>query len=360
MKKHLFYLAAAVVAMSSCTESEVVEISQSKAIGFDSYVGNTTRAEQEGQTLDVLKEEGNGFYVFGAYKEGTNNPTTVFDGHNSGSHVTWREDEKGNGKSWGYSPVNFWLERGTYKFGAYAPKLSIESTFDYDTNQMTFPNFVADGKTDLLVAAAQEAGISGADHPMVSFAFKHALSKVRFTFIDGWRNDVELVISDVKLVSVKSTGTLVTPATLKEGTLVHAENWTVEKTATTDYKDAGATLTQLNATYLFDNFVIPQTTIPQKEEETEEDKKLALEFTVVVNNPNGTSIKLDAEGNTTKTITVPVSTGGVTEWKPGNAYNYKLTISGNTFGLNPIQFEATEVKDWNENDITVTDGKKPL
>lgn len=349
MKKHLFYLAAAVVAMSSCTESEVVEISQSKAIGFDSYVGNTTRAEQEGLTQDNLKE----FYAFGAYKEGENDPTIVFDGISENSHVTW------DGKSWGYSPVNFWLERGIYKFGAYAPKLNITPTFDYATNQMTFPKFVADGKTDLLVAAAQEAGISGADHPMVSFAFKHALSKVRFTFIDGWRNDVELVISDVKLVSVKSTGTLVTPATLKEGTLVHAENWTVE-TATTDYKDAGATLTQLNATYLFDNFVIPQTTIPQKEEETEEDKKLALEFTVVVNNPNGTSIKLDAEGNTTKTITVPVSTGGVTEWKPGNAYNYKLTISGNTFGLNPIQFEATEVKDWNENDITVTDGKKPL
>ncbi|WP_297642915.1 fimbrillin family protein [uncultured Bacteroides sp.] len=348
MKKHLFYLAAAVVAMSSCTESEVIEISQSKAIGFDSYVGNTTRAEQEGQTLDVLKEEGNGFYVFGAYKEGENDPTIVFDGHNSSSHVTWREDEKGNGKSWGYSPVNFWLERGIYKFGAYAPKLNITPTFDYATNEMTFSKFEAtDGKTDLLVAAANKDGISGAAPTMVSFAFKHALSKVRFTIIDGWRNDVELVISDVKLVSVKSTGTLVTPATLKEGTLVHAENWTVE-TATTDYKDAGATLTQLNATYLFDNFVIPQTI----------NDALALEFTVVVNNPNGTSIKLDAEGNTTKNITVPVSTESVTKWLPGNAYNYKLTISGNTFGLNPIQFEATEVKDWNENDIT--DGKTPI
>ena len=34
MRKHLFYLAAAIVAMSSCTESEVVEVSQSKIIGF--------------------------------------------------------------------------------------------------------------------------------------------------------------------------------------------------------------------------------------------------------------------------------------------------------------------------------------
>ena len=88
MKKHLFYLAAAVVAMSSCTESEVIEISQSKAIGFDSYVGNTTRAEQEGQTLDVLKEEGNGFYVFGTYKEeGKDAVTTVFDGVSENSHI---------------------------------------------------------------------------------------------------------------------------------------------------------------------------------------------------------------------------------------------------------------------------------
>ena len=339
MKKHLFYLAAAVVAMSSCTESEVVEVSQSKAIGFDSYVGNTTRAEQEGQTLDVLKKEGNGFYVFGKYQEGTNSPTTVFDGTSENSHVTW------NGESWAYSPVNFWLERGTYKFGAYAPKLGITPTFDYATNQMTFTDFVAaDGKTDLLVAAAQEDGIIGSAPTMVKFAFKHALSKVRFTFIDGWRNDVKLVISSVKLVSVKSTGTLVTPATLQAGTPVQAGNWEV-KTATADYEDAGATLTQLNATYLFDNFVIPQTI----------NDALALKFTVVVNNPNGTSIKLDADGNTIKTITVPVSTGGVTEWEPGNAYNYKLTISGNTFGLKPIQFEATVVEDWNENDNDITD-----
>lgn len=340
MKKHLFYLAAAVVAMSSCTESEVVEVSQSKAIGFDSYVGNTTRAEQEGQTLDVLKKEGNGFYVFGAYKEeGKDAVTIVFDGTSEDSHVTWKET------AWGYSPVNFWLQRGTYKFGAYAPKLGITPTFDYATNQMTFTDFVAaDGKTDLLVAAAQEDGIIGSAPTMVKFAFKHALSKVRFTFIDGWRNDVKLVISSVKLVSVKSTGTLVTPATLQAGTPVQAGNWEV-KTATADYEDAGATLTQLNATYLFDNFVIPQTI----------NDALALKFTVVVNNPNGTPIKLDAAGNTTKTITVPVSTGDVTEWLPGNAYNYKLTISGNTFGLKPIQFEATVVEDWNENDNDITD-----
>lgn len=338
MKKHLFYLAAAVVAMSSCTESEVIEISQSKAIGFDSYVGNTTRAEQEGQTLDVLKEEGNGFYVFGAYKEGTNSPTTVFDGHNSGSHVTW------NGESWAYSPVNFWLEGGIYKFGAYAPKLDITPTFDYDTNKMTFTNFVAaDGKTDLLVAAAKKDGISGSAPTMVSFAFKHALSKVRFTFIDGWRNDVKLVISNIQLTNVKSTGTLVTPEDLQEGISVQAKNWDVKAT-TANYTDGGTTLTQLNATYLFDNFVIPQG--------IEEDGNLALVFTAVVSNPNGTEIAKK------ENITVPVSIGkDVAAWLPGNAYNYTLTISGKTFGLNPIQFDNITVEKWNEtnNSQDITD-----
>lgn len=348
MKKHLFYLAAAVVAMSSCTESEVVEISQSKAIGFDSYVGNTTRAEQEGQTLDVLKEEGNGFYVFGAYKEGENDPTIVFDGHNSSSHVTWREDEKGNGKSWGYSPVNFWLERGIYKFGAYAPKLNITPTFDYATNEMTFSKFEAtDGKTDLLVAAANKDGISGAAPTMVSFAFKHALSKVRFTFIDGWRNDVKLVISNIQLINVISTGTLVTPADLQEGTSVQTKDWTIG-TTTANYTDEGATLTQLNTKHLFDNFVIPQE-IPEAKEGSQ---NLALVFTAVVSNPNGTEIAKK------ENITVPVSIGkGVTEWLPGNAYNYTLTISGKTFGLNPIQFDNITVEKWNEtnNSQDITD-----
>ena len=81
MRKHLFYLAAAIVAMSSCTESEVVEVSQSKIIGFNSFVGNQTRTEQKGQTLETLKEEGNGFYVFGTYKEeDKEEETVVFDG----------------------------------------------------------------------------------------------------------------------------------------------------------------------------------------------------------------------------------------------------------------------------------------
>ena len=33
----------------------------------------------------------------------------------------------------------------------------------------------------------------------------------------------------------------------------------------------------------------------------------------------------------------------VTEWKPGYAYNYTLTISGSTFGLKPIQFDGIDV-----------------
>ncbi|MDE5711115.1 MAG: fimbrillin family protein [Bacteroides sp.] len=265
-------------------------------------------------------------------------------------YVTWRKDEQGDGEeSWGYSPVNFWLEGGLYRFGAYAPKLGITPTFDYATNEMTFSKFEAtDGKTDLLVAAANKDGISGADHPMVSFAFRHALSKVRFTFIDGWRNDVKLVISNIQLINVISTGTLVTPADLQEGTSVQTKDWTIG-TTTANYTDEGATLTQLNTKHLFDNFVIPQE-IPEAKEGSQ---NLALVFTAVVSNPNGTEIAKK------ENITVPVSIGkGVTEWLPGNAYNYTLTISGKTFGLNPIQFDNITVEKWYEtnNSQDITDG----
>lgn len=340
MRKHLFYLAAAIVAMSSCTESEVVEISQSKIIGFNSFVGNQTRTEQKGQTLETLKEEGNGFYVFGTYKEeNKEEETVVFDGKTTGAHVTW-------GESWGYSPINFWLEKGTYKFAAYAPQLSITPTFNYANNQMTFPDFVTDGKTDLLVAEAAADGIKGSNPRVVNFTFKHALSKVRFTFIDGWRNDVILSITQIKLKQVKSKGTLTTPGNLQGAGAISKNNWQIQNDVVEFEDKTGIELKVLNSKHLFDNFIIPQTI-----------DDIELEFTVSVRNPNNTFIVLDKDKNTVKTITVPLSTGTVTEWIPGNAYNYKLTISGTTFGLKPIQFDVTEVSDWNElDDQDITDG----
>lgn len=343
MKKHLFYLAAAVVAMSSCTESEVVEISQSKAIGFDGYVGNMTRAEQEGLTKDNLTE----FYAFGAYTtDKSNEPVFIFDGKTSGSsHI------KKNGTNWQYAPVNYWLEGALYKFAAYAPALNKVPTFNYATNQMTIENFTATGSKDLLIAATTQNGITAQkeNNPGVSLNFKHALSKVRFTIIDDWRNELKMSIEDVNLTEVKGVGTLTTPTDLSALANLSGDMWSISADASItqptyqDIEGTGITpLTNNGDKYIFENFLLPQEIA---------ENQMSLTFTVsVTNNSGGGPIIGDNDKPHTKTLTVTIPNDTYSSWTPGNSYNYILKINGATFGLQTIYFDNIEVSDWTEED----------
>ena len=127
MKTRMFLLAAAAAALAGCAQNEVIDIPQTRAIGFDPYVGNTTRAAAKDTDLSALKAEGAGFIVLGGYEDGQTY-VPVFDGTNeTGSHITW------NKSSWEYSPINYWLEGKTYKFVAYPPaKLQEGDLFDID------------------------------------------------------------------------------------------------------------------------------------------------------------------------------------------------------------------------------------
>ena len=66
MKKSFLMLGVAAMALASCTQNEVVEYADSRAIQFDAFVGKSTRAVTELKT-DGLTQ----FNVF-AY-HGTNN-----------------------------------------------------------------------------------------------------------------------------------------------------------------------------------------------------------------------------------------------------------------------------------------------
>ena len=65
----------AVVALTSCAESEVLDIPESKLIGFDTHVDKPTRA----LATDVLTANLNGFYVYADYGEGEVDEMNDFD-----------------------------------------------------------------------------------------------------------------------------------------------------------------------------------------------------------------------------------------------------------------------------------------
>ena len=47
MKKSLFMLGAAIVALSSCTQDEVLNVNENRVISFESHVNKNTRAVTE-------------------------------------------------------------------------------------------------------------------------------------------------------------------------------------------------------------------------------------------------------------------------------------------------------------------------
>lgn len=334
----LFVLALAIALLANgCTKTETVQEAAGRAITFGGgHVGLPTRAPAPNTTLDSLKMSGKGFYVFGAYNSPGKGTVMVFDGKSESAHVTW------NVSSWGYSPISYWIDNVVYKFAAYAPALrNTTRTFDYDNNSMTFTNFVSDGKTDLLVAAATRNGINGSTPRSITLPFRHALSKVRFTIKNGWRNNVTMSLREVKIDNMATQGNLTTPDNLLSLQNFELSCWTGQSRAYHFLDEHGADLATFDSTYVFEHFMIPQTI---------SENQLTFSFDVTVQNSEGGGPDLDGNGGHTKSIEIVVPVDEVSQWSPCHAYNYVLTISGESFGLKPIQFETISVEDWIDND----------
>ena len=65
MKKSFFVLGVAVAALASCTNEEVVDMPQSRAIQFGTFVNHSTRSSVTETTEQNLQK----FFVFGNYDD---------------------------------------------------------------------------------------------------------------------------------------------------------------------------------------------------------------------------------------------------------------------------------------------------
>lgn len=312
--KKLFYLAAAAMTIVSCAKQEVVDVPKSAAIGFDTFVGKNTRAD------DVTTANLETFYVYGQYKADGGSVVTPFNG----------ETVSKDGSDWTYSPLRYWVADAVYKFAASAPKA--DASFDYDSNTLSISDYtVANDNADLIVAAYATTGVTGKENSndKVQFAFVHALSKVLFTFTSEWESEVNVTVSDIALSGVINKGT----AEVTMGTATEVE-WTGSDTGSYSYSDlSGFDFNDPNPTEA--KYLRPQVL----------GSTVTLTFTVTV----------DAlpEGENEKTVTVTLPTDTVAEWENGKVYNYTLTINaGNVFNLEPIQFGDISVSDWDDENST--------
>ena len=232
---------------------------------------------------------------------------------------------------WTYTNVQYWVPGdNTYYFAALAPMNSANWSLDdtqadtYGAGVVSFTN--VDGTEDLLYAATEVAAPANVGDEMeaVKFEFSHLLSKVKFTFENGFRTDnADIVVTDIKMTAPKS-------ATID----LAVENWwDGNDWMLTDGEENNLTLEFGNVERL---------------DAGAKDDCYYERFTIPASGDQVYNISFKVEvwmGNQLANIFEKTSTVTGVALEMGKAYNFVSEINPENLNLSEIEFEV-EVKDW--------------
>lgn len=327
MKKSFFVLGVAVAALASCTNEEVVDMPQSRAIQFGTFVNHSTRSS----VTETTKENFNKFFVFGNYGEGTWTPVytnVAVNGGTVGDQTTWIPEL-----------TAYWRANQKYNFGAYSNggnKLD-DAKFDAGTQKLTFPNYTPNNDNDLIVAIPKTVNSNEdpAANDQVGLSFQHMLSQVKFTFKNTDSPDYIMKISDIKVNAVKNCEG---SATYDASALILTWDTTAGTKAEYDFGELVDIAEDFDeTTHSTTCFVIPQN-----------NEQLEVSFTATFSDEAGEIKSSRFKGKLAYTGTTEGTKQH--EWTPGFRYNYTVTINGST--VNPdlqeqvIKFQVDAVKEW--------------
>ena len=214
MKKVIFALAA-VVALAACSQEDVIVADKGAAIGFDTFVENSTRSVYDPSlTTATLKD----FAVFG-YVEGA----VLFNGVKVANEGITNSELKSD---WKYEGTQYWITGAMYNFNAVAPFNGgwTKITADKDETNIAFTN---NGETDLLYAKTPVIEGKASGNEKVAFDFHHALSKVKLSFVNQYNaTNAKIMVKNIEITDPYKTANAV---------LSTAANWSDQATAT-DFK----------------------------------------------------------------------------------------------------------------------------
>lgn len=331
--------ALAIAAMVACSKDEVVRTPALSPILFKgAFVENATRADKatDPSTTTNSTNAITGFDVWGFMDEASGVVFTSED-------VTGSKDA-----GWSYVNTQYWTIAHDYYFYALAPMNSKNVTVDVEDDDaeaklglgtVGFTN--VDGTEDLLYAEADPAktttkGTDGANLPAVELSFNHLLSKVKFTFTNGFaNNNISIKITNLKMTAPKAGSIDLTTATPDE------LSWTLtagQENATTLAFNSGTETTELTGTVKVQECENERLTIPAGAEQVYE-----ISFDVEMYNGDVKAL------SGTKTATVK----GVA-LEIGKAYNFTTTLNASNItdsadeDLYPIEFTVVEVVDWED------------
>lgn len=261
--KKVFLALAAVVALAACSKEETIIADKGAAIGFDTFTNKATRSVNDPSLNNTNLAN---FAVYGTV---TNGAATA--------HIFNRElvnktivNAELNKTDWKYDGTQYWINGATYNFAAVAPyAASQESTFDGEKTAFTF---TSNAETDLLYAQTTATGADAGNNEVVGFDFRHTLSKIKFSFKNGYNADnTSIIVKNIQITNAPTVANAVFTATTTLWTS-HKTNATIAFGDATDdeataYKEATATKFDFEDTYesLNERFLIPAAVNEQSE-----------------------------------------------------------------------------------------------
>ena len=324
--KKIFIAVLAVAALASCSKEDTVNVDNGALIGFGKvFVENSTRANDlaagnfDFGVYGLVEKDGKSALIF-------NNQIVAADGT--------------------YSPAQYWIAAAQYYFTAIAPKTNANwsyTTTTAHTGTITFNNMTAAANQDLLFAYVKPNVTPEqitTDPGAVCFTFNHMLSRVRFTFTNGFGagSNIKLEVKDVTITDAYASADLAVadgaPAAAWSnfGTTFSKNFGQVGGATLATLTDEGATMSASTEHF----YLIPA------------NKTYNVTFTVDLYQAG---VKLDTYS---RTATIPA-----TEMKSGMSYDIKTTLTANNTSddgkLYPIEFKVTGVEGWDTyNEVTGT------
>lgn len=310
--KKLFISMLAIAALASCAKEEVIVADQGELIGFNSFVENSTRAADQSLTTQTFTS----FQLWGTL-QGTEGPVAIFEDDTVSGTI-------GENSVWSCTTkTQYWIKDAIYNFvgvknGVVAAENGLPKTITY----------AADGTTDLVYARSKQYTGLASENPLVALEFKHLLSKVKFT-LENTTSNAENVgvytytLTDVKINNAITNGTY-TVADVKNEDNTYTVNGTWASNAA-----AGMTFESIEG-------VTNGTS-----------KDSANEKLIIPVKDANVSYNVNIYYGGKLITTTPGSTT-VAEFKPGYAYNLKLSTGLN----NEIKFTVEEEPEWTSNGDT--------
>ena len=322
-------MAAAATMFAACTQSDFVnEVPEtSQAIGFENYVGKSTRAEID--EIADLEKVGGKMYVWGWKTDASSTTYAIFGTVNAaGTEVYY--DAAADTK-WNYAEKKYWDKESTYDFYAVAPAAPDGVTYTIDNTKKIkitgATSAAAADATDYLIDRNGDEGHLGEDGGIVPFDFSHVMTKVEVKV----RTDLDPTKDEVKLQALtmsnwnSNAGTFTQVRTAAPDVATYNDEWSI---ATGNAGSAayltGGDLTLSNADEgesLGSWIIVPQDVT-------------SLTFTV----------SFTVDGETFKNHTGTIANQ---QWGADSHYTYTITV-----GPEAIEFDVTSVKGWATNNGT--------